>query len=141
VKHIQDNLGYLIVQICKGHRYCAEKLLNEQGVHAGQEMILFQLWEQDGLSQSQLAETMCVEPPTISKMIQRMEGVGLVERRPDAEDARVSRVYLTPQSQELERGVEQAWQKLEAQTVDGLTETEQLLLRRLLMQVLANLSR
>jgi DNA-binding MarR family transcriptional regulator len=84
---------------------------------------------------------MCLEPPTITKMLQRMEAAGLVARRQDSEDARVSRVYLTDRGRSLEQVVIDVWQQLEEDTVQGLNETEQLLLRRLLIQVSSNLSR
>jgi DNA-binding MarR family transcriptional regulator len=78
------------------------------------------------------------EPAT--KMLQRMERAGLIERRPDPEDARVSRVYLTERGRALEQPVLDVWKQLEARTVAGLSLTEQTLLHRLLLQVAANLS-
>src|SRR2546430_8771976 len=81
-----------------------------------------------------------VEPPTATKMLQRMERAGLIERRPDPEDARVSRVYLTERGRELEQPVLDVWKQLEDQTVAHLSSTEQALMRRLLMQMSTNLS-
>src|SRR5262245_5936389 len=95
---MQESVSYLLVQICKAHRNYAESVLNELGLHTGQEIFLMQLWANEGLSQSQLADSICVQPATITKMLQRMESNGLIERRPDQEDSRVSRVYLTDQS-------------------------------------------
>jgi MarR family transcriptional regulator, organic hydroperoxide resistance regulator len=73
-------------------------------------------------------------------MLQRMEQAGFIERRADPEDARVTRVYLTERGRSLEQPVLDVWKKLEAQTVAGLSATEQALLSRLLQQVSANLS-
>jgi len=124
----------------KAHRARAEAALNRLGLHTGQEMLLLRLWIEEGIPQSQLAVSMGVEPPTATKMLQRMEHAGLIERRPDPEDARVSRVYLTERGRALEQPVLEVWKQLEAQTVAGLSPTELALLRRLLMQVAANLS-
>jgi DNA-binding MarR family transcriptional regulator len=137
----QDQLGYLLVQVCKAHRNRAQAALSEIGLHAGQEMILMQLYSAEGLTQSQLVESLCVEPPTITKMLQRMEASGMVERRQDAEDARVSRVYLTPNGRALENQVCAVWSQLDDDTVTGLTNMEQTLLRRLLQQVHTNLTK
>jgi DNA-binding MarR family transcriptional regulator len=138
---IEDYLGYLLVQLIKAHHDLAEKGLNDLGLHTGQEMILLQLYEQDGLTQTQLAEMGCVEPPTITKKLSRMESSGFVCRRTDPDDARVSRVYLTENSRALEKPVVEVWSQLEARLVEGLTDTERALLRRLLVQMLDNLSR
>jgi DNA-binding MarR family transcriptional regulator len=140
VKQIQDYIGFQLLQIHKAHRARAEAAFNKLGIHTGQEMLLLQLWIEEGLTQSQLATCMNVEPPTATKMAQRMEQAGLIERRPDPEDARISRVYLTSRGRELEQPVLEVWKQLEMRTVAGLLPTEQVLLRRLLMQVDENLS-
>jgi DNA-binding MarR family transcriptional regulator len=140
VKQIQDYLGFQLLQVHKAHRTRAEAALNKLGLHTGQEMLLLRLWIEEGIPQSQLAASMGVEPPTATKMLQRMEHAGLIERRADPEDARISRVYLTERGRALEKPVLEVWKQLEAQTVVGLSATEQALLHRLLMQVSANLS-
>ena len=140
MRQIQDFIGFQLLQIHRAHRARAEAALNKLGMHPGQEMLLLQLWIEEGLPQSQLAACMGVEPPTATKMLQRMEHAGLIERRPDPEDARISRVYLTERGRALEQPVLEVWKQLEARTVASLSPTEQALLRRLLMQVSANLS-
>jgi DNA-binding MarR family transcriptional regulator len=136
----EEALGYWLVQVCKAHRNRVQSRLSEIGLYAGQEMILMRLCENQGLTQSQLVEDLCVEPPTVTKMLQRLEGVGLVERRQDSEDARVSRVYLTAQGEALESAMREIWDGLETQLSAGLSEVERAMLRRLLMQVLTNLT-
>jgi DNA-binding MarR family transcriptional regulator len=140
MRQIQDYLGFQLLQVHKAHRSRAEIALNKLGLHSGQEMLLLQLWHEEGLPQSQLAACMGVEPPTATKMLQRMEHAGLIERRPDVKDARISRVYLTGRGRALEQPVLDIWKQLETQTVAGLSLTEQMLLHRLLMQVFTNLS-
>lgn len=133
-------MSHLLIQICRAHRYNAEIALNALGLHTGQEMILFQLWEEEGITPTQIAETLCVEPPTVTKMLQRLEKSGFVDRRPDPEDGRISRVYLTPEGKSLQIPVQQVWNRLEAQTIAGLSDMEQALLKRLLLQIQGNLS-
>ena len=140
MRQIQDFIGFQLLQVLKAHRARADAALNKLGIHTGQELLLLQLWIEEGVPQSQLAACMGVEPPTATKMLQRMEHAGLIERRPDPEDARISRVYLTERGRTLEQPVLEVWKQLEAQTVASLSPTEQALLRRLLMQVSANLS-
>jgi DNA-binding MarR family transcriptional regulator len=141
MQRIEGYISYLLVQVSKAHRYQAETALNEIGLHTGQELILFQLWDKDGLAQSELAICMGVEAPTVTKMLQRMESAGLVERRQDAEDARVSRVYLTEQGRSLEEPTLQAWQQLEERTIAELTDVELMVLRSLLLKMRGNLVR
>lgn len=137
---INETLGYLMVQICRAHRNRAQELLSELGLYAGQEILLMHLWERDGRTQSELADLMCVQHATLTKSIDRMSQAGLIERRADAEDGRVSRVYLRPAGRELRGPVEAVWRQVEAESFAGLTTEERILLRRLLMQVNRNMN-
>jgi len=139
-KQIASYLGLQLIQAYKSHHQQAEEAFNKLGIYVGQEMILLQLGNEEGVPQSQLATCSGVEAPTMTKMLQRMERAGMIERRPDPADARVSLVYLTEQGRALVQPILTIWRDLEAQTLQGLTETEQALLRRLLLQVSANLS-
>jgi DNA-binding MarR family transcriptional regulator len=138
---LKDFIGFRILQIYRAHRSRAEAALNELGLHTGQEMLLLHLWKQEGLTQSELVEILCVEPPTVTKTLHRLERAGFVERRQDPEDARVSRVFLTPAGRALEAPVKKIWEHLEVITQQGLSEVEKALLRRLLDQVSENVSR
>ncbi|GCE29021.1 hypothetical protein KDA_45050 [Dictyobacter alpinus] len=136
---IQGYIGYELIQAFRAHHLRAEKELGLLGLRPSQELILLQLWEQEGLSQSLLAERMKVEQSTMSVMLRRMEKAGFIERRQDLQDARISRIYLTQKGRELESRIRAIWEELEHQTLAGLTMAEQVLLRRLLQQVRTNL--
>jgi MarR family transcriptional regulator, organic hydroperoxide resistance regulator len=139
-KHKDESLFFLLSAICKAQRGQANESLAALGLYAGQEMFLWQLWGEDGLTQTQLGERMCVQPPTISKMIDRMENAGLVTTRPDSEDGRTSRVYLTEQGRSIEQPVSDVFRNLEKQLTHGLSAEERTVLRRLLLQVQKNLN-
>src|SRR5260370_5326447 len=105
--------------ICRAQRGKMSEALTEIGLYAGQEMILWHLWRQDGLAQSQMVERMCVQPPTVSKMLDRLERTGLVERRPDSEDRRISLVYLTEQGHRSQTALRDIWTALEQRFLAG----------------------
>lgn len=140
-EQFQQTISFLLAQVGKAHRGCAEAKLNTVGLHAGQEMFLMRLWELDGQTQSQLAGDMCIQPPTVNKMVSRMEVAGLVRREGDAEDSRITRVYLTEAGHAVVDQMQTIWSELEAQTLANLTPDERVLLRRLLLQVQANLTK
>jgi DNA-binding MarR family transcriptional regulator len=102
-------------------------------------MVLLELWREDGLKGGELANRLGVEPPTITRMLRRMENCGLVERRPDPSDARSFRVYLTEQGRALEEPVTRIWEEAEEKTLRGIDREERTILRRLLAQIRENL--
>lgn len=139
MREVDDTIGLLIARVSRAHRNCAQSALSQLNLFPVQELILLQLAEQDALTQTQIAERLMIEAPTVSKMLQRLERGGLIRRTTDADDARISRVSLTADSRALLPAVRAVWSELEARTLAGLTDVEQALLRRLLLQVRANL--
>ena len=136
---LEGSVGTALVGVCRAHRNRAAAALGEVGLYVGQEWVLLNLLEQEGVTQSELAAACDVEAPTMSKALERMERAGAVQRRADAEDARVTRIHLTAKGRELAEEVQRIWTGLEQATVAGLSAEERLLLRRLLLQVRSNL--
>lgn len=134
-----ESINFLLRMVCQAQRSQMSDALAEIGLYAGQEMFLWHLWRQEGLTQSQLVERMCVQPPTVSKMLDRLEKAGLVERRPDAENSHLSRVFLTEQGNIQKLAVRAIWTNIEQRLTQGLSVEERIVLRRLLLQVHENL--
>jgi DNA-binding MarR family transcriptional regulator len=115
--------------------------MSDAGLYLGQEMVLQHLWQEDRLTQSELADRIGVQIQTIHKMIRRMEKAGLVTRQADEQDGRVSRIHLTAKGQGLQTEVEGAWDQLEQQTLADFTLEERYILRRLLLKLEQNLDK
>ncbi len=135
----KHGVGEVLVAVCRAHRNRAAALLASVGVYVGQEWVLFQLRREDGATLSALAESCGIETPTMSRGLQRMESAGLVVKRDDPHDARVSRIFLTKAGRAVADQAMALWGELERETVKGLSTEERILLRRLLLQVKSNL--
>lgn len=129
----------MLAKVCRSHRAGVGELLAKVGLHVGQEMVLIELWEQDGLRGGELAARLGVEPPTITKTIRRLENCGFLERRQDPDDARSFRVFLTEEGRALEEPVARCWERVEEKTLAALNVEEQRVLHGLLTKVRAEL--
>ena len=109
-------------------------------MHVGQENLVYRLAAEEGVSQAQLAGALCLDASTVTKMLLRLERDGVVERRADAADARILRVYLTPHGKALVGPVLEVWRRMEERLTRGMSEAEILQLRRLLLHIQSNLS-
>ena len=136
----QESIDHLLVQVCRLHRSRAHALLEEIGLYRGQPPMLRALWDQEGRTHSELAELLRVRPATITKMIQRMERAGFVQRRPDPDDERVSRVFLTEAGRSVREDVHEIWRTLEKETLVGFTPEEHPVLRCFLLRIRDNLA-
>ena len=136
---LPETMSYLLAQVCKLHRQRADDLLNEIGLHVGQEMMLCALWEREGVTQTELGEQLGVQPATVTNGLRRLERKGLVERMPDADDQRATRVFPTAEGRQRKADVEEKWDQLEQVSFTGFTGRERDLLRALLSRVHENL--
>ena len=129
-----------MVRIAKAQRSLVSSALSKMNLHIGQERLLMELWQQDGLTQSELCDRLCIEHPTLTKMLSRLEKTDLLEKRKDAEDARISRIFLTEKGYALQQPITELWLELEETILAELSLAEKLLFRRLLMQIHHNLT-
>jgi len=134
-----DSQSYLLVRAAKAHRALVAEGLAELGLHVGQELVLAQLWREDGLRHSQLAERLGIERPTATKVVRGLERAQLIVRDPDDQDGRASRVRLTERGRSLRGPVEQAWKAAECAALRGLDARERDVFERALSRMLANL--
>ena len=137
---LPETISYLLAHVCKLHRQRADDLLNEIGLHVGQEMVLCALWEREGVTQTELGDHLAVQPATVTNALNRLERKGLVERIPDADDQRVSRVFPTKEGRQRRAPVEEQWHHLEQASFAGIAGEELDLLRGLLSRIHDNLA-
>ena len=136
---IRDSTGYLLVRICRLRRQRAPAQLEEIGLYGGQQWVLRALWQEDGITQTELAERVCVRPSTATRGLRRMEKAGLIERRPDPTDHRVSRVYITGAGRALRGALEGKWREFDQLTFAGFEEEDLSRMREYLQRMVDNL--
>lgn len=134
-----DTIGHHLVKLCKLFFNHVNAKFSEFGLYEGQHSTLMVLWQEDGLAQAELTRRLGVEPASVSKTVERMEAAGFVQRRPDPEDARANRIYLTDQGRALEQPVRQVLAEAEDRLLTNISLEEKLLLRRLVIQMRDNL--
>jgi DNA-binding MarR family transcriptional regulator len=129
---LDETLTYALIKLMKAHRNQLAAALIPLGLHVGQELLLNQLWREDGLTQGELIARLGVEPPTVTKTLQRLERAGIVYRAPDPDRPRIGRVYLTDTGKALREPVEGIWKQLDEDLQRGFTAEERELLARFL---------
>ena len=133
-------MDFLLANIGHLHHLRAHQLLEALGLYRGQPPVLFALWEKEGQTQTELAEHLKVAPATVTKMLQRMEKSGFIQRHPDPVDQRVTRVFLTETGRTIQNEVESVWNKMERDAFSSFSKEELAILRQFLIQIRDNLS-
>ncbi|PZG16393.1 MarR family winged helix-turn-helix transcriptional regulator [Nonomuraea aridisoli] len=109
-------LSYAIFSLARAHRGYAAGLLRELGLHPGQELLLMQLMDRDGQTQSELLESVGLDHSTVSKSLRRMQEAGLVVREQAPHDRRATLVRLTEKGRAMREPIERMWAVLEETT-------------------------
>ncbi|MBQ9085951.1 MAG: MarR family transcriptional regulator [Clostridia bacterium] len=112
-----------------------EGAMTQPGAH----LVLSMLALHDGIRQLDLVRHTHLRAPTISAILKKMEGEGLVERKSDPQDMRAVRVYLTEEGRALDRIHIGEIRKLASIALQGLSEEEIGTLMRLLPRIRDNL--
>ncbi len=138
--NFRKSVTFRLAQTAKVHRIRTGDHLGKVGLHAGQETVMRALGDQDGQTMSELALTLGVQPPTVTKMVSRLAAQDLLLRKVEAEDGRRARVYLTDEGRRRAAGIDKAMKRLEREALAGLDEKDRRRLRKLLRHVERNLS-
>ena len=93
---------------------------------------LAQLRDQDGCRVTELAAAQAVAQPTMTTLVRRLEGQGLVTRGADADDARAVRVAITDAGLALLDRARAARAQALEERLQGLTGRERTTLERAL---------
>lgn len=89
-------LGFYIHDTSRLRRIIYNAALKPAGVTRSQAWVLAYLGRKDGMAQSDLAGQLDLGKVALGGLVDRLEAAELVERRADAKDRRVKRIFLTP---------------------------------------------
>lgn len=114
--------------------------LSEIGLYPGQDMLLLLLSQEDGQSPGHLARKLCVKPPTVTKMIMRLQAQGFVSKKASDNDLRQSFVFLTESGRNVIQKIEKAVRKTEKDVFRGFDAEGQKSFLMQLDRIAANLN-
>jgi DNA-binding MarR family transcriptional regulator len=135
----ERHIGFLISDVARLMRTAFDRRARGLGLTRSQWLVINRLYRRPGATQSELAEMLEVEKATAGRMVDRMESRGWVERRADAADRRVNRLFLTADAdliqlqlaQIADRTVDDALGLLSAGEREQFSEWMRLVKRRL----------
>ncbi|NLM64619.1 MAG: MarR family transcriptional regulator [Firmicutes bacterium] len=116
------------------------RMLKQKGLYPGQARCLMILRHDDGIPQHDLARRLHVSRPTVTVMLQRMEQAGLIVRRSDESDQRITRVYVTDEGRAFQSKIDDVLRQFIGSGIGRMPKEDQVELERLLRSLGENLS-
>lgn len=138
---MEDNIAALLSDTARLMRRSFDARARQIGVTRPQWRVLSVLRRFEGINQGGLADLLEVEPITVCRMVDRLQEAGLVERRPDPEDRRSWRLYLTAKAQNLVGQLRPLAEEMLNEALEGVSDSERGILAHSLNRMRRNLIR
>ena len=135
----RTDIGYLLAKASQRWNELLAEAFRLQGhgdVRPSYGSVLVPLFEQDGLRMSELAARAHLAKQTMTTMVRLVERAGLVQRRPDPDDARATRVELTERGRRFQPVATRELAKLDERIAALLGEPRTAALRASLAQLI-----
>jgi MarR family transcriptional regulator for hemolysin len=138
----QSSVGHSICMTAHLFERAINQELAPEGITFRQTQVLaWQALEGTALSQSELAERMNIEPPTLVSVLDRMERDGLLVREACPNDRRKNLIRVLPKAETVWKTIVACAERVRERAVSEMTAEDVETLHRLLGQVQANLQR
>ena len=100
--------------------------------------ILYHLWKEDGLSQQELCTRTFRDKASITRLIDNIEKLGLVERIASKDDRRVNMVYLTDAAKPLHEATYNLANQTMNEALQGISKEEIEIVKSVFQRVYEN---
>jgi MarR family transcriptional regulator, transcriptional regulator for hemolysin len=134
-------LGFLLNDVARLLKKRFEQMARGFGLTRAQWQVLTYLDQNEGINQSGLAELLDLEPITLSRIVDRLESVGLIERHPHVSDRRVKMLRLTSAAYSRLARARRIGHVTASEALIGISGSESLHLSQTLQKLKSNLCR
>ncbi len=121
----ERNFGFSLHDVARLLRTTYDRRVRDLGLTRSQWWVLTHLFRKDGVTQSELAEILELEKPSLGRLLDRLESKGWVRRMEDPEDRRAKRVFLTDAAQTPMRIMRDIAAGVREDALSGLSTAEQ----------------
>jgi MarR family transcriptional regulator for hemolysin len=136
-----DALGFVLIDVARMLRSAFERRIATAGLGLtpGEARTLVRIATLEGSRQLDIAQRMGIEPMTLSTYLDRLQSLGLIERRPDPADRRAKLIFTTPAADDLITNIRIEQIELMQHVTSGIGEADLEIMRGQLKRLRANL--
>ena len=138
-ENVERNFGFLVHDIARLMRMNYDRRVKRLGLTRSQWWVINNLYRNDGLTQTELAETLDIERASLGRLLDRLEANGWVQREPCSRDRRAKRIRLASEVGPVMREMRAIAAGLRRDAMSGFTPEEQEAFVDVLLAIKANL--
>src|SRR4051812_21253513 len=121
-------IAFLISDLARMLKTHVDQKARSYGMTRAQWQVLSRLERSEGLKQAELAELLDLQPITLTRLVDRLCDNGLIERRPDPNDRRAKRLFLTEEARPLMDRLAVLGEEVMGEVLAGIDDSEVTLL-------------
>jgi MarR family transcriptional regulator for hemolysin len=138
----RNSIGFLVKSAAKAFETTFDLTLrNRVGITVSQSRVIGTLvLIKNGMTQKEIADRIGIEAATIVPIIDKMEELGMVERKPDPKDRRINLIFLTRKSEALWNSIVECALELEKISCNKVSSEELEITKKNIIRITQNLS-
>lgn len=136
----EENLPILINDAGLLFRRYFNREVKELGLTAAQWEVLSYIYRWQGLTQTELADLLATGKSPLGKKLDSLEAKGMVERKSDANDRRVKRIYMTHKLDSLEDELRKVVDSIVLMAAESISDSDLDQMRTWLRIMISNLT-
>jgi len=117
---MSERVTFQLLQAARAYRVRSAKLLSRIGLYPGQDTLLQLLATHGRMTMGEAAAALSIQPPTVTKMVNRLTAAGLLTTEVMDRDRRKIAVSLTDAARAKIAEIEAIWQALEEEALAKL---------------------
>jgi MarR family transcriptional regulator, transcriptional regulator for hemolysin len=134
-----DINGHKINQLARYFNKSLNEEISAFGLFSSQWAIIMYLYRYGESTQTEIGQYLCVEAPTITRTLSRMEKMGWIKREAGREDKRAKIISLSSEAVRMYTKWEEVSENLEFKAVAEIDKKELEIFNRVLEQMMINL--
>lgn len=117
---LNREFAFTLMDVARLMKTYADQRARQFGISRAQWGVLMRLHLNEGLNQADLAEILDLQPITLTRLLDGLAANGLIERKPDPNDRRANRLYLTPAALPLLEQLNKLGADMMGSVLDGI---------------------
>lgn len=117
---MEERVTFELLQAARAYRLRSAKLLSRVGLYPGQDALLKLLDDRGKLTMGEAAAALSIQPPTVTKMVNRLAAAELVRTEVMEGDRRKIAVSLTEAARGKIDEIESIWRSLEVEALEAI---------------------
>jgi MarR family transcriptional regulator for hemolysin len=118
--HINREFAFVVNDVGRMLKTYADQEARRYGMTRAQWSVLARLERNEGLKQTELADMLDLQPITLTRLVDRLCEIRLVERRADPDDRRAKRLFLTAQAKPVMDRLDALAKSMLADVLEGI---------------------